>query len=251
VDETKRFARVNFSLRKKGAIEACVLKSRKAKTLKEADFWQDMAIFGEERICRGIPIDFNRRGRSRKKTKKQGEETGKSKLYTGITTLTFSDISKPFVDSDGEDSYDAHWGVFDLDREAAIDLYFVPDSYTEVYDPLESLCDKQESREKHTLGLRLYNKLREISEESAALRMIVAFYIKNNGYLESLSELQAEYWETDLYLLNLLEADENYQVQWLLSYTLLDESRYRRHLAYIKRKLSKLCKAYGIKVKAA
>jgi hypothetical protein len=204
-----RFDKVDFTRHRKKFVQDWYDRERKANTLYDKDRCANMAVFISPVIADGATKDFYARERSNRVVSFEtlvGCVTGKANLY-----------GKGVDDNNG-------MSFIDYDRNMAKDCYFMPDYYMDAPDKI--------------FNLELYRKLKEISEESAILRMIVAWYIYNNGYMDALSEKQAEFWETDFCLLDMLEGDDNYQVNWLISYTNIDAQTFYKHRAYIQEHLS-------------
>jgi hypothetical protein len=206
VDEIWRFDKVDFSKHGKKFVQDWYNRGFAARTLYEKDMCANMAVFITPVIAEGATKDFYLR-------EKRNRVIGMSALADSLEG----------AGGDGANRED-WFGCNNYSQDAAKDCYFVPDSYKDAPDNL--------------LDSRLYAKLREISEESAILRMIVAWYIYNNGYLEALSEEQAEFWETDFTLIDLLDADDRCQVNWLVSYINIDTVTFYKYRAYIQEHLS-------------
>lgn len=144
--------------------------------------------------------------------------------------ISIEELCQPQLEGGVDDNYVDSWAAIDYDRDRARDMHYIPAYYTDAPDK--------------TLNLKLYKKLREISEESAILRVIVAWYIYTNGYMDALTEAQAAFWETDFCLIDMLESDDRCKVKWLISYTNIDTQTFYRHRAYIQEHLSEFYKEF-------
>lgn len=225
MDEIWRFKKVDFTKSTDREKQYWYNQTRhKNLTLREIETLANRAVFVSEKMAYKATFDLYEKEYRRvqdPKTKKKHRQKHCFRLE--------EQRQSNHEDSDGDECVES-WLMMDYNSDCCNSRMFVSDYY------IDTPPDKE-------INSRMYRKLREVSEESAVLRMMVAWYMHTTGYVNILTDEQADFWETDLSLIDLMEAaNKEYQVQWLLSYTGMDRPTFDKHRAYIQRRLSEFFK---------
>lgn len=246
MDELWRFKKADFTLTTDKFKQDWYNRARPSKanpnmTLREIEYHANVAVFTDETYAMYATGDLYENDYAKSYTTgdkdkglvedvpkgrrkgRPGKGKGRHKIKTK-RVFNFGSLRQSRLDDESEEEYAESW--------------LLPDYNSECCKSKETVVSDHWLVPDRPLNLKLYGKLREISEESAVLRMIVAWYIYVNGYVCLLTEAQAEFWETDFSLLDMMEAGGECQVQWLLSYTNIDTAAFYKHRAYLREQLS-------------